>query len=666
MGTPVPDNDLPESNVVPDEDLPGAEEQDPRAALVDKWASKPKIGDDLVNQIHAAGSGIYHGIAGGYQGLAKLLTSRDPAKAAEAVTDEISQTYTAPQRKHNYPSSMGPKTRAMMEDAETLPSTTALGDFAAAHGASPGWSTALAAAPTALSILAAPRGLGPEVPTPTAQGVADSVAARQSTGAAGTSVDISKASPQIQQVIAKADPTKVDTTAMKNHLEADRHGVQLMKGQANRDPIQFSEEQNQSTHPIIAKRLNDQNSQLTDAIDNIRREASPTNVHNNAGENGQSVVDSLKAYDEPVQANIRAKYKSLTDANGGSLPIDPGSFLKNVDASLKKGYLTKTAAATPEISEILDSVRSGEPMDFESFENARTRLAAAQRGGGSPGEAARIVRGQLEQLPLSPETTHLKGMADEARAAAKARFDALEQDPAYQSAVDDVSGGIKKGTPSPLADTFLDKYAISKSAPKSQVKLMMGKLDPEAQGAVASHTLNTIRKSAINAKGDVLPAGYNNVLKKFDETGKLPSLINPATEESVRSLGNVINNAKAAPPGSSIAPKSGVIVRDALHGAFEHAANAKTAGAYGFVKKVLTGDKFAKSATAHGAGIESDMPIPRTQRASGGKVGHEALVQRLISRWKSAKRETDKTTKPLLRVSDAAIVKALDIAGSAI
>ena len=52
----------------------------------------------------------------------------------------------------------------------------------------------------------------------------------------------------------------------------------------------------------------------------------------------------------------------------------------------------------------------------------------------------------------------------------------------------------------------------------------------------------------------------------------------------------------------------------------------------------------------------------RTERATGGKVDHEALVERLIQRWKAAKRETDKSTKPLLKVPDAAIVRALDIA----
>jgi hypothetical protein len=71
--------------------------------------------------------------------------------------------------------------------------------------------------------------------------------------------------------------------------------------------------------------------------------------------------------------------------------------------------------------------------------------------------------------------------------------------------------------------------------------------------------------------------------------------------------------------------------------------------------------KFAQDATAPGAGIS--MPdSAQITRASGGKVDHEALVQRLIQRWKAAKKMTDATTKPLLNLPDATIVRALDIA----
>jgi len=49
-------------------------------------------------------------------------------------------------------------------------------------------------------------------------------------------------------------------------------------------------------------------------------------------------------------------------------------------------------------------------------------------------------------------------------------------------------------------------------------------------------------------------------------------------------------------------------------------------------------------------------------RASGGKVDIDVLVNRLIKRWKDAKKQTDASTKPLLRQPDSIIVRALNIA----
>lgn len=86
---------------------------------------------------------------------------------------------------------------------------------------------------------------------------------------------------------------------------------------------------------------------------------------------------------------------------------------------------------------------------------------------------------------------------------------------------------------------------------------------------------------------------------------------------------------------------------------------------------------FDQPAAAQPAGIdEEDLVIGevgKPQRAAGGRVAyatggkikkasHEELVQRLINKAKHAKKQTDRTTKPLLNVDDAAIVRALSVA----
>lgn len=69
------------------------------------------------------------------------------------------------------------------------------------------------------------------------------------------------------------------------------------------------------------------------------------------------------------------------------------------------------------------------------------------------------------------------------------------------------------------------------------------------------------------------------------------------------------------------------------------------------------------------SGIPNAAAGGRIGLASGGKVDsatQERLVQRLMSRAKKAKIETDKITKPLLRAPDDAVAKALEIAGRSI
>lgn len=446
-----------------------------------------------------------------------------------------------------------------------------------------------------------------------AQAIADRAGSQQSMGAASAATNLADAHPTIKQAIvdaARRTGGAVNRDAMDAHIEASRNGVDLMKGQATRDPVQFSEEQNNSTHPRISARINQQNQQMTDRLDEIRRDTAPAHVHNDVIQNGQTVVDRLKAYDEPVKADIKAKYQALTDAAGGHVPIDEGQFLTNVDAGLKKGFLTKTAANSPEISEIIDTMRSGQGMDFEAFEHARSRLAEVQRSGGSAAAAAKIVRNELEQLPLSPEASKLKGLADSARSAAKARFDALDRDPAYRSAVEETESGIKRGEPSPLADRFLDKYALG-SAPKANVDVMLQKLDDESKGAIASHTLNQVRTAAIGRNGTVLPAGYSGAMQKLSP--KIESLLPQDTIDDLQSLGRVVHNAKVAPEGHSVNySKSGVVVNaaNAAKGAAEHVLDAKTGGLYGLGKRILRPDqaaheKWVNETLKPGAGIDS-------------------------------------------------------------
>jgi hypothetical protein len=101
--------------------------------------------------------------------------------------------------------------------------------------------------------------------------------------------------------------------------------------------------------------------------------------------------------------------------------------------------------------------------------------------------------------------------------------------------------------------------------------------------------------------------------------------------------------------------------RAALQGAPE--GGKLTRGATWLGRKILGRPGIT---TAHYASEAQQPQNAVVARASGGKVVTDALVERLIERWKKAKRDTDKSTEPLLKIPDETIIKALDIAGRAI
>lgn len=446
-----------------------------------------------------------------------------------------------------------------------------------------------------------------------AQAALDKAAANspQSMGAAASAPQISTASPVLQQVIGKAvQKGPVNMNAVTNHWEADQHGVQLTEGQATRDPATFSNEQN-STHPAIVKRINDQNQQLTDAIDNVRREAAPGAVQNDPIENGQTAVDKLKAYDEPVKTDINAKYDAARAASAkGDLQMDGSSFVKDANDALKPQSKFRFLPST--VKGIIDDVGSaGGKMSLDDYQAYDTQLGneiakARAAGDGNAVAAISKVHDVLQKVePLGTETAQAKSLFDTARSAAKARFDELDADPAYRAAVDDVSlNGVKRGEPSALADKFLDKYALQ--APKANVDRLMDKLDPEGQQAVTAHTLSTIRKSAVTPNGSVSPDGFNAAVAKYGP--KLESLVPaPETRESLDSLGRVITNAKVPPSGHFVNySKSGVIMNAAQGVARplgEAVLNAKTFGMGVPIVKGIAEGNFAKRVLAPGAGI---------------------------------------------------------------
>lgn len=445
-----------------------------------------------------------------------------------------------------------------------------------------------------------------------AQDVINQASAGQSMGAAGAATDVASLDPQMQTAIVKAAQKTggaVNLDALKAHAEASEHGVQLMRGQATRDPEQFTEEQN-STHPDIVGRINAQETQMVDALDTIRRDASPTNVANSPRENGQVVINDLKAYDTPKVEAINAAYKDANDANvaagKGTLKLDPKAGVDHAAQTLEDREDLLPSEGQNILTKMKAAADAGVGIPVKQAETWKTIVSRASRkyersADNNAVNALSDFRDSLEAMnPTSDAAAGVQEKFNTARSLAKQRFDEMDADPAYKAAALSTPEEAKD-----LSDTFLDDNILGKAAAKSQVDRMMSKLSDEGQGAVASHALGAIRKGAVSANGKISPSGFNTAMQKYGD--KLGSLVSPETQDSLESLGRVVTNSKVEPAGGKVNySRSGVIARDAMKSLAEGAVDKATRGVYGYAKNALnlSENKFAREALKPGAGLE--------------------------------------------------------------
>jgi len=376
-----------------------------------------------------------------------------------------------------------------------------------------------------------------------------SVGAAAVTDLSAVNAAIAQASPQLQAKLSKIPRNQINLPALESHLQAERLGLGpdfFTEGQATQNPGALSFEMNErGKYPALSERFSQQDAKLKSAVDRLHERATQNEVGGSMYDHGVRQINEYQAIDNARNLDINQKYKALKDAAGGSFPIDAPQFVQNarnlLDENLKSEYLPES------FKNDLEKFASGQPLTFQKFEALRTNLAADMRkadraGDGNTKYALSLVRQALEDLPLLQEAQGLKSIADQARSAAKERFDALAADPAYDAAVN--------GAP---PDTFMEKHVFSKTAPVSQVRLMRDTFGEGSTGAlnVESALINHLReKGGLVEKSNVNQATYNKNFKALEE--KLKAGAKPETVEDLRVLGDVLYKTKAQPTGSFV------------------------------------------------------------------------------------------------------------------
>jgi hypothetical protein len=384
------------------------------------------------------------------------------------------------------------------------------------------------------------------------------------------------ASPELKKAVSNIPTNKVNVPVLQRHIEADSlpEPVRLTNGQATGDVSQLSMEQNRrGADPELAARFNEQNNQLIKNLNAIRETAAPDAYGTKTIENSDSLIDTYKRLDDQRNAEINKKYQALRDANGGDFPIDAPALLDNVKASLKKDLLSNDAP-TSQMAE-LNRMASEKSMTFEDYLSLRRNLGDIARtsSDGTTRRAASLIIQELENLPLQDGAKQLKPLADEARSAAKARFQMLEKDPAYKAAVED----------SVSPDKFMEKFVINGT--RDNVQSMIDQLgrDSVAHQHMSAGTLNWLREKAVDSSGNFSQAAFNKALNQLDKSQKLNLVFNPDASSTLKTLGNVAQYTQAQPKGSFVNNSNTLVgaMAERAAGGLEAAANAVGGGKFG-------------------------------------------------------------------------------------
>lgn len=518
------------------------------------------------------------------------MIARDVAgrvgSAGQTVADQFRTRQPLPQAARVEPALAAEKPRFVLRDGKIVPKEPAM----AAAGAEVAGEVRAGAAPTTVE----------------ARSISQPWRGNAAEG-------LNNASPALQAKVVKAQKDGIlNPAAARRQIQADTLDVpvQLSKGQSMLDARLLSEEMNSRAGKNVAVTPEFLQQQARDLAQNLevrRQMVAPDVTTTNPTQHGQALIDAAKRANVPERAAIKQAYNDLIAAAGGDLPVDGAAFVANADAALKKQL--KSGAVPASIRSVMDDYKAGRQMTFEEFETLRTDLAQVIRdsGNGSERAAAKIIRQELERLPLTPEAAALKPLADKARGLNDAWNKKLEADPAYEAAVSD---RVPIGDESPLADVFVDKYLIG--GRRANIGTFQQNLaaDPLARQTMAAATVDFLRT---RAKADVEAGKFNadayrNTLQRVGP--KLDVLVDPDSAAKLQQVGDVAGYVTIQPRGSFV-NNSNTLVGAAGE------AGANTARAFLAVKTlgasegVISGiqsaraARQAKASVAPGAGVDT-------------------------------------------------------------
>lgn len=392
-----------------------------------------------------------------------------------------------------------------------------------------------------------------------------------------TGADPAKVDPNLYSAIkqevgdalkAGVDP---DPRVMTNRADAASLPVpiNLTRGQATRDPMQYSFEVNTSklrdAGGSLTERFAEQNRQLIENLNQLGAKNAPSTY-----DASQKLISHIEQLDAAAKAKVDAAYSAVRDSAGRPAMMSSDAFVARSKELLTGGRpemanLASLADYLPEVvAKQYNDILSGKlPLTVDTAQFLDRAWGGVARGSQDDTVKTAIgaLRSALNEAPVS-DALGAESMAayQSAKQLARQRFALIEQNPAYKAVVDGVE-----------PDKFFQKYVQGANvAELGALKQLVGS---DNTAMLQQTMLGNLKKAALNRASDengvFSQSAYNRILQDPVQAPRIAELFKDAPETlgHLYRIGRVAENVQAFPKGHSVntsntAPTVANIVRD--------------------------------------------------------------------------------------------------------
>lgn len=351
----------------------------------------------------------------------------------------------------------------------------------------------------------------------------------------------------IKKALDSGGELNVDVLA--NEAAAKSLGINLTRGQATQDPIQFGMERFIAQAPggeELSAQYTNALAQSRNAVQSVGRGLPEPQLPYDAG---TKIVDAIKKIDAPRKDKINQLYDAAKNAAGRETPVDARKFVDDTLATLEKDLQLREVPG--DIQSFLNTVSKGQPLTIGRAEEVIQALNGRIYDRSTSDSAKRALITIKKNLDNAIETTGLQAGDDtarlfrQARTASAVRAKQLENLPTIKSALDDeiapedmIRGLISKAK--------YDEFKASRAYLRANDR---GAWD-QVRSQVADDLLNAGTRGSDNA-ADFSGAGFRKALDALRNNKKLGLLFSESEIRKLNSVAKVSRLVQTGPPDVS-------------------------------------------------------------------------------------------------------------------